>query len=172
MSSARNDRRYLIQNCGICFLAGTVPKSKQVILGLHYPDFVALFFDQDGNLIDVQTKEVPDPTKNEEFWGPYLTFPAQHQKNARRALRAWLKDMRFKPGTVRVKKFYLPDRPIGIQDLPQHLEEFLNKPEIIEDREERAQWYGDINDWRKEGMFVFSFGKDYWMDKNGGIEST
>jgi len=69
-----------------------------------------------------------------------------------------------------VKKFFLKDLYLGIQDYPDHFGEVLSDPAASEAEKD------DIRDsmqlWVQTGQFVLWWGNDYWLDDKGEVVSS
>jgi len=158
---------YLIQNSDCDFYARKAYDKRQVLMGLLCPELVAVFFDSEGNLLEVQKRALPFKLKRMGEDGPFDIYDGRIPEQ----LLQWQKAMGFRPATIRVKMFFLPEQGIGIEDLPNHFREFLEDPSNF-DKEEREYYPGLINEWKKEESFVLWWAKDYYMNKEGEIEST
>jgi hypothetical protein len=156
-------RLYAVQGYGDDFHTGTVGDGRQVIMGLLCPNLVAVFFDSSGNFLETQKRALPFMRPK----GPYDIY----DKRIGPQLRCWQKEIGFRPGTVKVRRFSLPEEGVGIDDLPGHFQEFVDeRSQFIEsDGEDYREM---IRAWQDAGNFVFWWAKDYWMDRDGDVEST
>jgi hypothetical protein len=59
---------------------------------------------------------------------------------------------------------------VGISILPGELEQ--DEIEAEEDPEERAFWEAQKVDWLANSQFVWWWAKDYYMSKEGNVNST
>jgi hypothetical protein len=144
-----------------------VADNRQVILGLQLPDIVILFFDMDGNFLEAET--IPLSLETQTLGDTGLTVEFQDAYN--RELRALEQRLDYKPSTIRVKQFFLHDLELGIEDLPSHYVNVLQAPSQYEE-EEVAFIRKDLERWKQEGWFVFHWGTDYWMDKDGHVVAS
>ncbi|MDR3633969.1 MAG: hypothetical protein P4L84_09200 [Isosphaeraceae bacterium] len=179
---------------GYYFYAGTTDDGRQVLL---FENGLALFFDAGGNLIGQEKREPPESqpfpqTKDcagetgPDFLKRFPEFLAseegrrwtEHYTNERTRIYGsffypWLTELRFHPGTIRVKRFGIPGARIGITDLASIDAQGLHDPNSPEFGEgERAEKLQEIKEWLSNGMFVLWFGKDLWLNGDGHIEST
>ena len=106
--------------------------------------FPLVEFDKDGNLLTVHTRE----TENSDF-NPSL----------------------FTPGTISVKEFFIPGQWIGIKELPDHYQEFLDEPKSSTE-DERLDYPEEIAQWRADGSFVLWFNEDYFLNEEGELEPS
>ncbi|BDI30148.1 hypothetical protein CCAX7_21990 [Capsulimonas corticalis] len=83
----------------------------------------------------------------------------------------WQREIGFAPATISVKKFFLEDQWIGIQDLPDHFQEVLDNPDDY-DEEERKDADEEILRWKEEGTFVLKWCEEYWLSRDGDVESS
>ncbi len=134
------------------FFAGLGGDGRPVLMLATDFEILAIFFDSNGNLTEIQKRTVP-------------------RFHYAEALPSWQKEMNFKPGTIRVKKFFLPEYEAGIEDLPEHLAEFLANPEGYE-KDERDRLSEFIQGWIQRGQFVFLWGNDYWVDNTGEVTDS
>jgi hypothetical protein len=77
-------------------------------------------------------------------------------------LRVADKPLTFRDAPIEVRRFWIPDRVIGVEDLPEGLAEFYTAPEEYE--MER----GDPDRWIKAGQFVFYPGWSEYIIGPGG----
>jgi hypothetical protein len=142
-------RLYAIQDDFYHYRTGYLDDGNQVLLlsddeGARVAESPWVEFDGEGDLITVHPGEVTPISK------PALSFT---------------------PGTIRVKPFFLPDLWIGIRNLPDHYQKFLDNPADASE-EERRYYPEKIRDWRESGSFVLWFNEDYYLSKDGEVESS
>jgi hypothetical protein len=140
-------------------------------MGFQHPELVAVMFDQKGGFIKFEAHPISDEAKAALGNGS-TAIGDDLRRIIDPEFLAWQQTIGFRPGPIKVVKFFLPECYIGIQDLPQHYQEFLENPEFVTDSQEREEWYSDIKNWRDNGSFVFCWGDDLWMDKNGEVSSS
>src|SRR6516225_7787069 len=91
------------------FYAGVTPDKQQVLMGLACPNLVAFRFDLEGNLLRTEQRPVPF------FQG--VTPPYDiYDKRIPPLIVAWKKEMRFRPATIKLKRFFSEEHYIGIED--------------------------------------------------------
>ncbi len=136
------------------FDAGVLPDGRQVLMAAFYDATFAIVFGADGTFLE------------------YLERPnATHAPN-KPALRAWQQELGFSPHLINVEQFFVEDRGVGIDDLPDHYQEFLDDPEREPDADERAELERGIREWTKQGCFVLYWGNDLWLDSSGHVTSS
>jgi hypothetical protein len=155
--------QYTIKNDGNYFTAGVDGQGRQVLMGILFgatsPEVVAVFFDRLGDYLgSLAEPVVPRPSENDEV-------------AAGRALAGVQSAIGLTPASITVKRFWLDDRHVGISDLPEHYQDFLNNPEKF-DEQRRAELSGDVQRWFSEGDFVLWWGEDYYLDKEGDVSSS
>ena len=101
-------------------------------------------FDTEGNMLAVFTEEAPQSSS--------MMLP-------------------FTPGTISVKSFFLPELWLGIRDLPDHYQDFLDHPENSNE-DERFYYPEEIKEWREGGNFVLWWNEDYFLNEEGELESS
>lgn len=141
-------RLYTIQNDVYHYYTGHLSNGNQILLNSDgseddTPIFPLVEFDKDGNLLGVYTEETGPP----------------------------FSPLRFTPGTISIKKFFISDQWIGITDLPEHYQDFLNHPENATE-EEHFHYPAEIEGWRSSGEFVLWFNEDYFLNEDGELDSS
>jgi hypothetical protein len=116
-----------------------------------------LFFDEVGNLQRTAgVEEYPIP----EEWRRIP--PAQGH-----ACVSWPAELEFEERPIRVRRFWLPELRLGIEDLPDDLAEYYTSTETFESEPEDVQWWIDVGQW------VFHAGcGDFYMNREGGVETS
>ena len=145
--------------------AGTVSGERQVLIGISGHHLAGVFFDRQGNFIEVQERRLPG----------YNSWEHVDHDDPRvlKVLHDWQEELGFTAATIKVRRFDVPGQGIGIEDRPEHFEAFLKDPERVEpDEVTRARDLESIRRWEREGMYVLWWGRDLWMDGNGEVEST
>ena len=146
-SDKPTERLYKIQNDIYHYYAGHFSNGNQVLMNSDgseddVPIFPLVEFDKDGNLLVVHITETSDFTPSV-----------------------------FTPGTISVKEFFVLDQWIGIKQLPEHYQEFLDAPQNATD-EERLHYPKEIEGWRSSGEFVLWFSDDYYLNEEGELDSS
>ena len=146
-------RLYKIQNDTDHYFTGRLSNGNQVLTGSagtnsdgeqrQTPTFPLVEFDKDGTLLGVYTEETGAP----------------------------FRPLRFTPGTISVKQFFLPEHWLGITDLPEHYREFLDHPENAGE-DERLYYPDQIAEWRANGDFVLCCDEDYYLNEEGELVSS
>lgn len=157
------------------FYTGRSSNGTQTLMGVQMPDLVMVVFDADGNYLRTDLKAIPqdrEPDDREPVNAPQVETDVDSAENEFSAyINEWQTDLGVVPGTISVKQFYLPERFIGITDLPEHYQEVLDHPENF--TEERLQMLRrDIEAWRTNGQFVLDWDEDYYMSEEGDLDST
>jgi hypothetical protein len=132
---------------------GIVHGKQQMLCG---PTAV-LFFDQEGNLIRIENERLYPAPKE---W-------CDSSRACVECSETWPKELQFKEAVVELKRFWLAERWIGIEDMPDGLAEFYTAPEWFEMEPE------DVQSWMESGQYVFYSGcGDYYMNSEGGVETS
>jgi len=167
-----DERLYPIRDHGGDFFTGVCGDGRQVVMGLLCPEVVAVFFDAAGNHLGCESR----------FWGEeaaglagrepiYDIFGDRFCALIARQLKDWQGELAFRTATIRVKEFWAAGQSVGIEEMPGHYRDiesadwFPNEAERQGFRESRDRWLAD-------GSFVFWWAKDYYMSKDGEVEST
>lgn len=141
-------RLYTIQNDAYHYATGHLSNSNQVLMmgdgsDSGIPSFLRVEFNAQGDVVAVHREEPGD-------------------LSAASAM--------FMPGTICVKMFLISDIWFGIQDLPDHYQEFLDHPENTEEKE-RPDWMREVEDWRERKSFVLWCNEDFYLSEDGDLES-
>ena len=156
---------YRIQSCPDIYWTGTVYGGRRVVMGLMYPELVAVLFDSTGSLLEVRTHPLPFKAKAVDPRGPYVLFGEEFDRKLVVELSSWQSDLGFLEGPISVKPYWLPEYWTGIEDIPQGLREILEYPE--EDEEEHRLELEDLDNWIREGNFVFWWGENHYINRDG-----
>jgi hypothetical protein len=169
-----SDRYYTIQDVDDRnFRAGRTADGRQVLMSPFQTGPIALFFDDEGRLLGRERRRTTEPAPMWTGGGPSQIPGDWFERAILRRFRGWQDEIGLEPGTIRVRGFFLDEEQLGIKDMPDHFAEYLADPaNFILDEEETLDWPGLIEDWRRAGRFVLWWGKDYWMEADGEIEST
>lgn len=75
--------------------------------------------------------------------------------------------VRFRDQPIKVRRFWVPERCVGIEDLPDTLAEFYTAPDEYEMEP------GDPEAWIRAGQFVFYTGwSEYILGPDGCVEAS
>lgn len=74
--------------------------------------------------------------------------------------------VRGKP--IRVRRFFLPDRHLGIQELPTSLHEVRVDPSRFGESERRSLLH-DLQIWQRTGQFVLQWDNEYYLSADGHV---
>jgi hypothetical protein len=142
-----------IQNDGYDFFTGVCADGRQMVMGLLEPHLVAYFFDKNGNLLGGDKRLL------------------EKGKLLEQVMLEWQKELGFRTATIHVKEFYNREYPVGIEILPEHYRS-VETDTWFPNEEERKEFIKSRNRWLTEGNFVWWWAKDYYMSKEGEVEST
>ncbi len=170
MMSNSRQRLYQIATTIPYFYTGRLMDGTQMLMGVQPPNLVGVVFDADGNYLRTSLKQLSReqrPTLRDQ--------PEVNPKSAEDEFSAyiygWQRELKLIAGTISVKQFSLPERWIGIRDLPEHYQEVLDHPENFSE-ERLRELQGDIQEWRESGEFVLDWDEDYYLSKEGELDST
>jgi hypothetical protein len=152
------------------FWTGTTSSGQQVLMVIKFPDIVALFFDQEGELQEIIERPLAASTVIlAEQVGIREAFARQTDPT----LLSWITEFGFQEGPIEVKRFFLPEYHIGIIDFPPSFQEVIINPTAFSIDEqliassERERWFND-------GLFQLWLNdkKELWIAKDGQIDSS
>jgi hypothetical protein len=168
-------RLYTIQDNDCCnFIAGVSAKGEQVLMGVAPGHVVAAFFDQSGQFLRDEVREV----SVEQTQGVSPAKQNEQQIDAEwQTLRAWKAEIGLAAGEIRVANFSLPEwddwgAGIGVHDLPQFMQDCADDPSSETNEQFRQELLEDIKWFRSNGKYVLCWGTEYWMSKEGEITDT
>jgi hypothetical protein len=150
---------YHLQGDDVDWQTGFTRDGDQLLVIRMFPDVLAIRFTHNGKLDRIVS--VPGfPSSSLGF------FSEQNEE----ALREWLSQVGFRPGLIRVRRFFLSEHHVGISDLSSYFQNILLSPSKYS-QDERAFAQRELFRWSKEGIFELSLGEhnDLWIGKNGQI---
>lgn len=157
------------------FDAGMTGDGRQVLMGLDCPDLVAIFFDAAGDLIRHEARHLEFLQRSglivdgEPIEGAVGYYDIDDERILHRIV-AWQEELQFRSTTIRVKRFFLDELGIGIEDYPSHFGEILVDPGASD--EEKRDLRDSMRLWDADGQFVLHWGNDYWLDDSGEVTSS
>jgi hypothetical protein len=158
MDSGTGERLYTIQHDGWHYHAGRIRSGTQVLMGVQLPELVMVEFDDEGGFLRTLQRALSRAAVSDE-------------DQRARELERWQEELGFTPGAISVHRYFLPERWIGIRDLPDHYQEVLDRPEALTE-ERRRELEEDIRLWRERGDFVLYWDEDYYLDRDGELQSS
>jgi hypothetical protein len=165
------NRLYPIQNQGYDFFTGVCDDGRQVVMGLLCPHVVAYFFDAQGNLLADEHRPWNKAAPRFGFDGPYKIYDDDFQVALTKQMQEWQTDLGFQKRTVHIRAFMDDRHRVGIELLPEHLRN-LESADWFDDDEERQEYIASREEWLADGKFVWWWAKDYFMEKDGSVESS
>jgi len=144
------------------YKTGICSDGRQVVIGLLCPHLVAYFFDPQGNLLRREQRLWKNPAPKLRGEGPYSIYDHDFREALEQQEREWLTELGFSPGTIWIKEF-LDGTPVGIEQLPDHFQDV----DDLDDEERKS-----LATWIAVGNFVWWWARDYYMSKDGKVEST
>ncbi len=154
------DHLYTLQE-GPDFDTGFCADGTQVLFcPCYYHEVLGFFFDGAGRLVHQEQRKVEEDGSRGGDASP--DCPATQL-----LLKQWKDEVRFRPGTIKVRRFFNEALFVGIDDGLDMFEDHEAIPEAEREynRESRAGWL-------ESGCFVFYFGRDYHVSGDGEVMST
>lgn len=177
-------KTYLMNNTEYDFVTGTLPDGKQAIAGILFPDLPTpslTVSTEDGDLLfsegKQETTESPVPKLTMAIFsktGDFIKLKETGTDIEITDIDGILAATDLRPTGIKVKQFYSADKSIGIKDMPDTYVRFMENPDAEEfDENDREYYPEDIETWKTSNLYLFHWGKDYWIDGNtGNIDST
>jgi len=151
MTAAGQDRLYPIQrNDEYMIIAGRL-EGAPVLIRFSPDNYLQLTFSVQGDLLSAEKHSYGPPTN-----------PRQAQL---------LLKQRVEDGPIRVKKFFLTEPFLGIQDLPSSLEETMKEQADL-DEEEAAFFREELDSWQRSQQFVLHWDNEYYLSKDGRVVAS
>lgn len=143
------------------FFTGKDHEGQLIICGVLLPFFTAVIFDKEGDYLRIERKRIENIKVRDG-----IIYPGDGGDN-NYDIEDFIKDLNISQCKIFIKKFFLDEEYIGIEDLPYHLtEEAVDADTDFSEREE------DMKDWVDSGCFVFNWGNDYHIDGEGTVISS
>jgi hypothetical protein len=141
-------------------------EGKQVVMGLLGMKFCVMVFSDKGELIEVQEQPVaapPSPSRgaDELDWLHGIVEREVAQVRTQQGLT---------DEAIHVKRFRLPEVQVGIDDLPDDLQEYLANRGLSGPSEEDLEQA--LEGWKEESLFVFWWGQSFFVDSEGVVSSS
>lgn len=166
MNATTHERLYTVASNPPYFYTGRLANGTQLLMGIQPPDFVLVEFDIHGNYLRVWGE---DNALGSSGISQHLVEPKADETLVQ--LQSWQTKLGIKHDTILIKKFFLPERWIGIKELPEHYQEVLDEPDTFT-LERQKQLNDDIRLWNDAGSFVLYWDEDYYLNREGEIESS
>ena len=147
------------------FYTGRLADGRQALLGIYLPELVLVLFSGDGTYLEYQTRPLADGPKS-----GLITDEDRAEFTARRV--AWQRELGWQEGPIQVRRFMLPYHRIYLTDYPAWAAILEYDPYFYSNAEEREEMRRQKQEWEKEGCFVFWWGRDYHLSKEGEVLST
>jgi hypothetical protein len=163
-----NERLFTIQPGD--FDTGVCSDGRQVVMGLLCPHLVAYFFDLEGNVLGGERRLWERPAERMSNNGPYILHSQGFCEALDRQKQSWKDQLGFQTAAIRLKQFFDSENFVGIEPLPHHYKDLESDKEI--EGEERQQLEEMRESWMKDGSFVWWWCEEYYMSKDGAVEST
>lgn len=140
-------------------------------MGLLCPKLVAFFFDSKGNLLGHEKRAWSDDAAKMVENNSCTIYSDGFRVLIDKQKKEWQAELGFRPATIRVKAFYDGEYPVGIQVLPEHYKD-IETATWFRDEEDRQEFIKSRDRWLAEENFVWWWARDYYMSKDGDVEST
>lgn len=163
MQSPSNPRRYTLKSDDMLFVTGQKDNGNQVLMGVQLPELVLVEFDAEGNYLSTSVREMAQEPKR-TLHGPYEL----DKDSLASALAEWQDELGILPVPISVRQFFLSARWIGIKDIPDSLQESLDRPDDYTE-EERHELQEELRQWHESGDFVLYWDEEYYLDREGEI---
>jgi hypothetical protein len=136
----------------------TYDQRQALVTADHYRNLlVVVLFDWEGNIVEVQEKcYLP------EYSAAVLSL-AEKVDLLKAVREDWLVELGFQEQPIGVRKFFLRDHQLGIEDEPEW---------DFDSEADRLANLDMIQEWRESGDFVFWCNTDLWCNADGCITDS
>jgi hypothetical protein len=145
-------------------------ESTQALLGLLGNDLAVILFDTEGNCLGFQEPRMSVRDYARRAGGRELQ-EQQLRSGIERQVRLYRERMGLVDEIIHVKRFRFPDVNVGVDDVPDDIQEYLLKPAAFTERD-RDDLEDTLEGWKEEDLFVFWWGQSYTMDAEGVVTSS
>lgn len=170
MNALLPEHSYRVSSNPPYFYTGHLTDGTQMLIGVQSPDLVGVVFSVNGEYLRTLTKQISQK-RQLATQGKSEFVPDFVEDDFSAYIYEWQMELKVISGTISVKQFYLSERYIGISDLPEHYQEVLDHPEDFSE-ERLRELQGDVQAWRENGEFVLYWDEDYYLNREGKLEST
>ncbi len=150
--------------------AGRLADGRLALMGAYGDELVCVAFGPDGAFGEVLARPLSLPARGGERADAEGSPPGVEPWLPQ--AEAWQGELGWSAGPIDVQPFLLWDRQIYLADYPGWAIRYRADPIVVRDPEERAQVQQQVREWEESGAFVFWWGKDYFMSKDGEAVST
>jgi hypothetical protein len=158
------------------FYTGVLPDGGQALMGpAGDKKLLCVTFHPTGQLKEVLSRPLgkmprdPSVPKRKRYESP---DPAVLRAWQTQHLLEWQRELGWQPQRIQVRPFMLDEGPVYISSLPCWGLTIRYDPYFYPDFEERQQMRQRLTVWEASGNFVFWWGRDYHIDKDGNVVST
>jgi hypothetical protein len=155
------------------FYTGT-SGDRQVLMGFNNPGLLAIFFDRDGNLLEVRERVFPKEWFRE--WEVSLAGEGGEERrrpNSTRERNALMAEIGFREGPIDIKPFDLEEKYwVSLDEVTSDVRDTLEHPEEYSEEDiESARMSLEISR-ELGGLYGFHWGNDYYMNEDGTINTS
>jgi hypothetical protein len=147
-----------------------ISKTKQAIMKVKDDRFLIILFSSSGDLIEIKEIDIPEAMLSLRHQKQY-DLQKMHDL-IEEEVNLWRNRFDLKDGRIYVKRFWISDKGIGIDDWPFSIQEYIMEPEKFTP-EEKEELEEELQGWKEEGdLYVFSWDNEFYVDGNGRIVSS
>jgi hypothetical protein len=157
--------KYPIQNEGMRFWAGKNAQGEQFLFGPSLPNIELFRFDRQGRFLGKEVREMshlPSWNAKARVYNTGAGFISLMEKE----IEAIRQELGIELGTVTVEEFEDEESAVAILAFPSEYEEYRENRDEYSAADRKA-FDSYIEEWIKKGRFVFVWGEEHWMTKDG-----
>jgi len=165
-----NNNLYAIRGSDYDYYTGNTRENMQVLVVVWYPLFVCVFFNREGELIEVQEQPMSETARNvfiEDGSSDALKGAVKQE------ILLWQRTVGFQKSAIHVKRFFLAKYHIGILDFPNFYLKVLKDP-LVYSEDDRILAQEMIQHWRSEGLYELWLNDEVnlWVNRLGVAQSS
>ena len=143
-----------------------VSSNSQGIMGLVGRKLLIILFDAKGEVDSIFTEDLPPPATSAIDSADLDTVQVLLDEMVEkvRQSKAWC------DRTIHVKRFELSEFPVGVYDLPEHLEDYVRCRKDNGDCEDDLE--EELEGWLEESLFRFKWVQSFTMNLHGEVTSS
>ena len=148
------------------FTTGRCADGRQVVMGLLCPDLVTVFFDADGCYLETTSEPWAFPAPRMTDNGPFRIYDSEFSERFEMQMKEQQAKIGFSEGLIQIRPFESPEADCWLQRMPSELTDLdPDAPDFEELNEERQDWLEGDN-------HVFGWAEEYWISRDGEVETS
>jgi hypothetical protein len=157
--------KHPIQNDGMRFWAGTNAQGEQFLFGPSLPNIEIYRFDPRGRFLSMEVRQMTHPPSWNTKANVFNTG-AGFISSMEKEIEAIRQELGIQLGTITAEEFEAEESDVAILAFPSEYVHYQEHPDEYSAEDKKA-FDGYIEEWVRKGRFVFVWGEEHWMTKDG-----